>query len=180
LGQRNFSRSFASHPLVLGFGIRAMSGKGRLIPWIAATGAIRNVLSSVKQGLGKTVVGTSLKVHHCPHIIAGVLVHEQPGVGRTSPLALLSIAGELCAPRREADGKIESVAEPHAHRLIRRIGDLGAHQRSGHPALARTFKDQVKPFGAYLHSTGGYYLSNIFSVLAKLRGGLGVIARRER
>ena len=111
-----FVGGLASHLLPGRFSVSAMPGNCRLIPRIAATGAIRDVSRSVEECSGKIAVAAALQVDHVIYVLTGVAVHEQPGTRGAPLLALLGIAREPLTRRRVADGKIEPVAEPDAER----------------------------------------------------------------
>jgi hypothetical protein len=76
------------------FGVSAMPRNCRLIPRVAATGAIRDVSRSVKECGWKIAVAAALQVDHVVHVPTGVAVHEQPGTGGAPLLALLGIVRE--------------------------------------------------------------------------------------
>ena len=101
-----------------------MPGKCRLIPRVAATGAIRDVLSSVQECSWKTAVAAALQIDHGIRVLTGVAVQKEPGTGGAPLLASLCIYREPLAQRRVADGKIEPVAEPNTERPIRPASPL--------------------------------------------------------
>src|SRR5688572_892978 len=77
--------------------VRAMPGKCRLIPEVAATGAIRDVLSLVQECGWKIVVAAAVQVDHVTDVLTGVAVQEEPGTRGAPLLALLGICRELHA-----------------------------------------------------------------------------------
>jgi hypothetical protein len=95
------------------FSVRAMTGKGRLIPRIALAGTIGNVLGLVQQGGRQGSVGVTLQVDHVVGVFTGVAMDKQPGSAWTSLLALLCIARKPIAPGRVTDRKIEPITKPN-------------------------------------------------------------------
>ena len=123
------------------------------------TGAVRDVLSSVKERRRQTAIGATVEVDHIVDILTRVAMDKKPGPGGTALLALLGIAREPPAPGRVADGKVEPVAEPNAEGPIRpAFGPIVARARPLRLRLAvsaRAFKDQIEPIGADRHLPGG-------------------------
>jgi hypothetical protein len=55
-----------------------MPRKRRLIPWVAAAGAICDVLSAVQERSWKTSIGTALQIVHVVDALTGVAMYEEP------------------------------------------------------------------------------------------------------
>jgi len=147
--RRQVSGRLASHGLLGRFSVSAMPRDCCLVPGVAATGTVRDVLSSVQERRGQAAIGATIEVDHLIDILTGVAMYEEPGPGGTAPLALLSIPREPPAPGRVADGKVEPVAEPNAEGPIRpAFGPVVAAARPirlGLTAPGRAFKDPGEP-----------------------------------
>jgi hypothetical protein len=93
-GPKRASDILTSHGLLGRFSVSAMPRDCCLVPGVAATGAVRDVLSSVQERRGQTATGATIEVNHIIGILTGVAMHEEPGSGGAAPLALLGIDGE--------------------------------------------------------------------------------------
>jgi hypothetical protein len=135
--RRQVSGRLARHGLLGRFNVSAVPRDGRLVPGVATTGAVRDVLCSVQERRGQTAIRATVEVDHVVDILTRVAMHEEPRPGGAPLLALLGIARE---PIRPAFGPIVARARPLRLRLA---------------VSARAFKDQIEPIGADRHLPGG-------------------------
>jgi len=147
--RRQVSGRLARHGLLGRFNVSAVPRDGRLVPGVATTGAVRDVLCSVQERRGQTAIRATVEVDHVVDILTRVAMHEEPRPGGAPLLALLGIAREPPVLSRVADGKVEPVAEPNAEGPIRpAFGPVVAAARPirlGLTAPGRAFKDPGEP-----------------------------------
>ncbi len=140
-------------------GVSAMPRDGCLVPRVAATGAVRDVLSSMQERRWQTAIGATVEVDHIDDILTRVAMHEEPGSRGAALLASLGIDGEPLAPSPTADGKVEPVAEPNAESLIR-LGLRPVVATSARPlrlrlsGSTRVLKNPIEPLGVDRHLPG--------------------------
>jgi hypothetical protein len=142
------------------FSVGAVPRDGCLVPGVAATGAVCDVLSPVQERSGQAAIGAVVEVDHVIDTLNRVKVHEEPGPGWTALLAPLGIGREPPATSRVADGKVEPIAEPDAESSVRPtvgliLATAGRRLRLGLATSARAFKDPVEPIGVDGRLSGG-------------------------